>query len=104
MGLRRKWIISGFAIGMSIFQLYTTIFGLLPPMFQRGIHYGFALILVYLVHPSKQPRERLGWGFLDFTLLGGSVLFCFYIPLDYDRLLLSGRDDHGPGLCVKGAS
>jgi TRAP-type uncharacterized transport system fused permease subunit len=42
-------IIRWLAIGMSLYQLYTAIFGVLPAQLQRTWHLGFALSLIFLL-------------------------------------------------------
>lgn len=56
--------ISIVAIGMSIFHLYTALFGVFESILQRSAHIGFALILVFAIYkPSKKASsgERVPW-------------------------------------------
>ncbi len=42
------------AVIWSSFQLYTATMGSLPPLQQRSIHVGFALVLIYLLYPMSK--------------------------------------------------
>lgn len=58
------WLISGLAIALSLFQLYTAGIQLLGAYYQRGIHLAFILSLVFLVFPvfgRKRRRGVIGW-------------------------------------------
>lgn len=42
----------------SSFQLYTALFGALPPQLQRSIHLGFALFLAFILYPACRRSEK----------------------------------------------
>jgi len=49
-------------VALSIFQLYTALFGSLDALMQRSIHLGLGLLLVYLVYgPKGTEREKKPW-------------------------------------------
>ena len=52
-----RWI----ALSMSVFQIYTGLFGELGGSKQLSIHLTFALLLCYLCYPGskKSPRNKL---------------------------------------------
>ncbi|MEL4027271.1 TRAP transporter permease [Caldifermentibacillus hisashii] len=57
-------IISIIAILMSLFHLYTAIFGVFESILQRAAHLGFALILVFAIYkPTKKSQhgEKIPW-------------------------------------------
>lgn len=50
-------VISILAISMSLFHLYTALFGVFESILQRSAHLGFALILVYAIYkPYKKAK------------------------------------------------
>ena len=61
-----RWATFLIALTLSLFHVYTAIFGLLPSLEQRGFHLAFGLGLVFLLYPantsSAMAREaRRGW-------------------------------------------
>ncbi len=56
------------AVSMSLFHLYTGLFGTLEAMQQRSLHLIFSLLLVFLTTPTKKDGRGLSW--FDFTLIG----------------------------------
>jgi len=54
-----RLVISILAISMSLFHLYTALFGVFESILQRSAHLGFALILVYAIYkPFKKAKEE----------------------------------------------
>lgn len=75
-------IVSGFAILMSLFQLYTAFFGVFESILQRSAHLSFALILTFAIYkPSKKAlkSESVPWYDWLFILLsiGAYAYFVF---------------------------
>ena len=47
------------AVGWSVFQLYTALFGTFPSTLQRAPHLGAALVLTYLLYPAYgKPTKK----------------------------------------------
>lgn len=76
-GGRLKLIIKIIAVCMSLFHLYTGLFGTLDAMQQRSLHLIFSLLLFFLTNPFKKTSRGLSW--IDFVLLGLVVLSGGYI-------------------------
>jgi TRAP transporter 4TM/12TM fusion protein len=57
----QNWIIGGWLVTISIFQLYTAFLGIMQPRFQRGIHLFFLLPIAFILFPasSKSPKDRI---------------------------------------------
>ncbi|WP_431028762.1 TRAP transporter permease [Lysinibacillus sp. LZ02] len=54
-------VISLVAIAMSIFHVYTAIFGVFESILQRSAHLGFALVLVFAIYkPTKRVTKETG--------------------------------------------
>ena len=52
------WIVAGIAISASAFHLYTALYGLLPAMYQRSIHWMLMGVLLYLLYPISEKRPK----------------------------------------------
>lgn len=80
--LRRlwRWAVFGIGLFLSIFHLYTGIFGTLPSLQQRSLHLALGLGLVFLLYPTKPrraARERtVGW-----VLTGLGVVVLVYLAV-----------------------
>ncbi|MCT4566352.1 MAG: TRAP transporter permease [Maledivibacter sp.] len=75
------------AIVWSLWQLYTATFGLKPPTIQRGVHVGFALVLVYLLYPLRTSDKSNKVKWYDYILLAASILVVGYHVLNFEDLL-----------------
>ncbi|WP_396265770.1 TRAP transporter permease [Halobacillus shinanisalinarum] len=66
--------ISIMAILMSLFHLYTALFGVFESILQRSAHLGFALVLVFAIHqPSKKASKSKKIPWYDWLLILLSV-------------------------------
>jgi TRAP transporter 4TM/12TM fusion protein len=88
-------IVKLIAISMSLFQLYTAIFGILPSQLQRTWHLGFALLQIYLLYPAPGKRDAkrmttIALMDIVFALLGAGVNL--YWITNYQGLLLRAGD------------
>ena len=48
----KNWLIGGWLVALSIYQLYTAMFGILQPRPQRGIHLMFLLPAAFILFPA----------------------------------------------------
>lgn len=51
----RNGAILAAAVILGAFQIYTSVFGLLTPMYQRSIHLALVCLIVFLLKPSRYP-------------------------------------------------
>lgn len=75
-----KWLIFLASVLLSLFQLYTAIFGTLPSNQQRGFHVAFALGLIYLLYPGNK-RQKVNVSWLNWTTTGlflAVVVYLYY--------------------------
>ncbi len=73
-----KWFIFGIAVTLSLFQLYTALFGTLPSNQQRGFHVALAMGLIYLLYPSnKKENCKVSW--FDWTTAGIFIIIAFFL-------------------------
>lgn len=85
-----RWITIIGLLAFSLFQLYTSIFGVLTAQLQRTIHLGFALALVFLLFPARRKdrksKHKVAW--YDMILAGLSVVIGAYWPIKIDELVM----------------
>lgn len=83
------WAIFGvvIAVAFSTFQVYTAIFGSLVPQLQRSIHLSFALVLAYLLYPSRKDKKDKPIGVLDVILMFASTWIAIYWMIFYEDIL-----------------
>jgi TRAP transporter 4TM/12TM fusion protein len=75
-------------LSFSLFQLYTSIFGVLTAQLQRSIHLGFALALIFLLFPARKKdriHHKVAW--YDIILALIAIAVGAYWPLMIDELV-----------------
>lgn len=87
---RRGLLVTGLAVAMSLFHLYTAGFGSLLVLKQRSVHLLFVLALGFLLYPSGQQGDRKRVPVLDWLLSGLGILVTGYILVNYDLLVRRG--------------
>lgn len=78
-------VLSIIAVSMSLFHIYTGVFGSMEAILQRSLHLTFALPLVFLMYPALKGQVTR----LNFTNIALVILsFCpgLYIYFEYDRI------------------
>lgn len=80
------WLVAGIAISASLFHLYTALYGLLPAMYQRGVHWMFMGVLLFLLYPISKgrPKDKIDiwdWGFAILLAIG-----CLNILINWDAI------------------
>jgi len=83
------WLITGVAVAMSLFQLYTAGIETLGLFYQRTAHLSFILFLCFLLFPfSGQTRRRtaVAW-IVDAVFLTAAFLSGFYIIWNLDAII-----------------
>jgi TRAP transporter 4TM/12TM fusion protein len=89
-GRKTALFISGLAVLMALFHLYTSGFGRFPALQQRSIHLAFALILTFFIYPFKKggnPKASLALNIffsIGALLTCGNITFVIYYVL-YER-------------------
>lgn len=82
------WIVFFGLLSFSVFQLYTSIFGVLTAQLQRSIHLGFALALIFLLFPARKKNlkvKKVAW--YDLLLAVIAVAVGAYWPVMIDELV-----------------
>ncbi|WP_320633544.1 TRAP transporter permease [Pyramidobacter porci] len=82
-----KHFVTLYLLCFTLFQLYTSIVGTVPPQIVRMVHLGFAIPLSYLLYPatSKGSMDRLHP--LDLLLATAFLLVAGYYLYNYDALI-----------------
>jgi TRAP transporter 4TM/12TM fusion protein len=75
------------AIAWSLWQIYTAGFGLKPPTIQRGVHVGFALVLIFLLYPFRKNDKSNKVKWYDYLMIGASILVVGYHVVNFEDLL-----------------
>jgi len=81
-------IVSAIAIAFSIFQLYTSVFGVLDAHLQRAVHLGFGMALIFLMYPSRKSWSRSSVHPVDVVLAIGGAEMPMYVVAFYGELVL----------------
>lgn len=79
-------LIKVLAIAMSVFQIYTAMFGVLPAMEQRGLHLLFGAALVFLL--STQNRKNKLHTVIDLLFVVLSLIATLYSVLLWKEMLM----------------
>ncbi|WP_105619500.1 TRAP transporter permease [Vallitalea okinawensis] len=79
-------VILSISVAMSLFQLYTSGFGLLQARLQRSIHLAFAMSLIFLLFPAtkKSPKNKFTIVDVLFAIVG--VVVNLYIVFNFESL------------------
>lgn len=81
------WVVGPLAVALTIFQLYTALFGSRPSLIQGAIHVGAAMGLVFLLYPARPAGgERRGVAWYDVVLAAVALAANLYIVVEYTRL------------------
>jgi TRAP transporter 4TM/12TM fusion protein len=81
--------ISVVAVALSLFQLYGAGIKPLGLFYQRSIHLGFVMTLVFMMFPlfgRERPRGPIGWA-VDIVFLAAAIATGGYISLFLDQII-----------------
>jgi TRAP-type uncharacterized transport system fused permease subunit len=68
------------SLAVSLFTLYTAIFGLLTPVLQRSIHIALILVIAFFLFPLKQKNKLLRLiDYLSIVLIIASEIYLYII-------------------------
>lgn len=80
-----KWIVYGVGIAMSLFHLWVNTVGVFPEFKRNALHFGFVLLMGFLLYPAKKDRAQRFWK-LDIGLAGLAMAAALYLILFEDAL------------------
>lgn len=81
-------IVSAIAITFTLFQLYTSIFGVLDAHLQRAIHLSFGMALIFLLYPSRESWSKTSIHPVDIVLAIVGAALPMYVVVNYGELVL----------------
>jgi len=76
-------VVAVVGIILSVFQLYTAIFGAFDSIIQRSIHLGLALIIIFLLYTYKGRKVIINW-----ALAILSIVVMGYLLINYDWIVV----------------
>ncbi|MDO5719548.1 MAG: TRAP transporter permease [Actinomycetaceae bacterium] len=76
-------VVSGVAIALSIYHMYTSYFGTPPVLQHRAIHVGAILILAFALYPPIRKARRDRIPVYDLVLIGLALATALYVVLNY---------------------
>jgi TRAP transporter 4TM/12TM fusion protein len=81
------WIVGGLSIALTLFHLYTGVFGSRPSLIQGAIHLGGATSIIFLLYPiNKRVSLTNGVPWYDAVLALLSLAANLYIVVEYRHL------------------
>ena len=84
--------VSAIAITFSLFQLYTSVFGVLDAHLQRAIHLSFGMALIFLMYPTRNSWSKTSVHPVDvFLSVLGAALPMYVVVFYGDLVLRSGQ-------------
>jgi len=76
------------AISMSLFHIYTSCFGILFSIYQRGIHLTFALVLIFLIYNGKKGSKDGGSvSIFSVVFIIMSIASTCYLMFSYNSMI-----------------
>ena len=75
---------------MSVFQLYSSNFGLLTTNIQRTYHLGFTMFAIFLLYPATKKSPNNRYTVIDMTLAGLSLLVNGYLIINFNNIVQRG--------------
>lgn len=85
---RWKWVAGPLAVALTLFQLYTGLFGSYTSIIQGAVHVGGAMGLIFLLYPARRKlADRAGIAWYDVVLAAAALWTNFYVVVNYERLV-----------------
>ncbi|GAX88438.1 TRAP transporter permease [Effusibacillus lacus] len=90
--LTGKWavVISFIAVLWSLFQLYTSGFGLFESIIQRSVHLMFVLVLAFLLYPARKGAPKRRPSVVDILLVLFSLFVNAYLAFQWNEIAQRG--------------
>ncbi|MGO2313027.1 MAG: TRAP transporter permease [Brachybacterium tyrofermentans] len=82
------WGVGGLSVALTLFHLYTGLFGSRPSLIQGAIHLGGATSIIFLLYPASKRLSltRRGVPWYDLILAVVALAVNLFIVVDYDHL------------------
>lgn len=88
-----RWIVftvALIAVGMSLYHLYTSYFGMPVTLKHRSLHVALVLTLIFLLYPAFRKLDRSKLPFYDVALALMAVSTTVYVFIDYLGIVQRG--------------
>jgi TRAP transporter 4TM/12TM fusion protein len=85
-----KWIkiiVTIIAVSFSLYQLYSAGVSSLPSMQHRAIHLSFALLLIFILFPTRKKDKDKIIPWWDYFAIAGSIAIGAYITINFMELV-----------------
>ena len=90
LGGWRGLLISVWLVLMSLFQLYTSTYGLMTTNIQRTYHLGFAMAAIFFLYPSRRGSPRDRFSVPDMLLAAASLVVNGYLIVNFNAIVSRG--------------
>ncbi len=82
------WVIAGLSIALTVFHLYTGIFGARTTLIQGAVHLAGAISIIFLLYPASKRIDpaRRGVPWYDLVLSALALTTNLYVVFNYDYL------------------
>lgn len=79
-----RWVIGAALAIFSVFQIYTSIFGLMEPLQQRPLFLGAGLLFTFLlIRARPEPDGKSGFAPVDIVLAALGAVACIHVVANY---------------------
>lgn len=85
-------LLTGVAIFISVYHMYTAYFGAPPTLIHRSLHVSMMLFLVFMLYPPMRKARSNLWLGIDAVLALASLVPTIYMSMNYEQVVLqAGR-------------
>jgi TRAP transporter 4TM/12TM fusion protein len=82
-----KLLVAVLGFAFSVYHLHAALFGVPEPIFFRGTHLMFALVLTFLVYAGFRAEKDGTPGVVDWLLVAGSIVSIGYMFVEYEYFI-----------------
>lgn len=87
LGRNWRWIVAVIGVAMSVYHLYTGIFGPPETLLHRANHLAFTMVLILLLYPVSKKRGRQGVPIYDLALIALALASIAYLFVNYEHVV-----------------
>lgn len=84
---RTAWVITAFAVVVSLYHMYTAYFGTPPVLVHRAVHVAMILVLAFTLYPAYKGASRTKVPIYDIVLALAAIAPAVYICLNFEDLV-----------------
>ena len=82
-----KLLVAAIGLAFTLYHLHAALFGVPEPIYFRGIHLMFALVLTFLVYTGFNAEKDGTPGIFDWLLVAGSIVSIGYMFVEYEYFI-----------------